>query len=117
MGCDGCLTNGNSRRGSDIAWELKAPPSGERVGAACRGGNGREPASGRHYRYPACQPRGLVGLSWLPKKIAFNSRRSVPCQYLRCAGSSANSTTLPCPCGDTTSHAAPATRLRLRSER
>lgn len=68
-------------------------------------------------RRPFFYPRGLVGLSRLPKNTAFNSSRSVPCQYLRCAGSSANSTTLPCPCGDTTSQALPATRLRLASDR
>ncbi len=63
------------------------------------------------------QPRALLGFTRFPKKIAFMSNRSVPCQYLRCAGSSANSTTLPCPCADTSSHALPATRARLRSER
>ncbi len=63
------------------------------------------------------QPRALLGFTRFPKKIALISNRSVPCQYLRCAGSSANSTTLPCPCADTSSHALPATRARLRSER
>ncbi len=63
------------------------------------------------------QPRALLGFTRFPKKIALISSRSVPCQYLRCAGSSANSTTLPCPCADTSSHALPATRARLRSER
>ncbi len=63
------------------------------------------------------QPRALLGFTRFPKKIALISSRSVPCQYLRCAGSSANSTTLPCPCADTSSHALPATRVRLRSDR
>ena len=63
------------------------------------------------------QPRAFAGFTRLPKKIALISSRSVPCQYLRCAGSSANNTTLPCPCGDTSSHALPATRARLRSDR
>ncbi len=63
------------------------------------------------------QPRALLGFTRFPKKIALISSRSVPCQYLRCAGSSANSTTLPCPCADTSTHALPATRARLRSER
>ena len=63
------------------------------------------------------QPRALLGFTRFPKKIALISSRSVPCQYLRCAGSSANSTTLPCPCADTSNHALPATRVRLRSDR
>ncbi len=63
------------------------------------------------------QPRAFAGFTRFPKKIALISSRSVPCQYLRCAGSSANSTTLPCPCADTSSHALPATRVRLRSDR
>jgi len=63
------------------------------------------------------QPRALLGFTRFPKKIALISIRSVPCQYLRCAGSSANRITLPCPCADTSSHALPATRLRLRSDR
>ena len=63
------------------------------------------------------QPRALLGFTRFPKKIALINSRSVPCQYLRCAGSSANSTTLPCPCADTSSHALPATRARLRSDR
>ncbi len=63
------------------------------------------------------QPRALLGFTRFPKKIALINSRSVPCQYLRCAGSSANNTTLPCPCADTSSHALPATRARLRSDR
>ncbi len=63
------------------------------------------------------QPRAFAGFTRFPKKIALISSRSVPCQYLRCAGSSANSTTLPCPCADTSSHALPATRVRLRSDK
>ncbi len=63
------------------------------------------------------QPRALLGFTRFPKKIALISNLSVPCQYLRCAGSSANSTTLPCPCAETSSHALPATLARLRSDR
>jgi len=72
---------------------------------------------------PGCKPGkptyplGFAGFNRLPKNTALTSNRSVPCQYFRCAGSSANNTTLPCPCGDTSNHAEPFTRARLRSDR
>ncbi len=46
-------------------------------------------------------PRCRGVFRWLDCSSALSSRRSVPCQYLRCAGSSANSTTLPLPVGTT----------------
>ncbi|GEM_PF-3081225 len=98
-------------------------PSRQRLGRTPEGGSRRVLAeapclpSTTTTRRQTPQPRALLGFTRFPKKIALISSRSVPCQYLRCAGSSANSTTLPCPCADTSNHALPATRVRLRSDR
>ena len=65
----------------------------------------------------AYSPRWRCGLRWLENSAALSRRRSVPCQYLRWAGSSAKTTTLPFPTGTTCTKALPATCLRFSSDR
>ena len=75
------------------------------------------PAPHASVKAPNASTPRLARIHQIPEEDRVDQQPVRPCQYFRCAGSSANSTTLPCPCADTSSHALPATRARLRSER
>ena len=121
LGCDAsapagnCLGRTDGLRRTAGAMDGAYEPTGTYLRRVLRGPSVLPPPASTRRQSP--QPRAFAGFTRFPKKIALISRRSVPCQYLRCAGSSANNTTLPCPCADTSSHALPATRARLRSDR